>query len=383
MDWYKEHGNSDNHPQIRKAGFWGAQVFRALCRVNTEYDLDGEIPAQYVDPEWLADRLKLTEHDCISDAPENILALGLSKCVKAGLVRHEADGPFILDGWLRKNPPRDGPLSGAERMQKLRARQSDVTPRDEGDEMKTSQTSQASRDEIVSSPNVTRDGASRNVTVTTEEIRGEEKRLEKKRGEETFAPFGANLPPNVPTNVQANVQPKVPETLGQTISDDLPPSKAEVLQVLWNAEADPAFPRWKVSTDKRRKAAIARFKERPIEGDDGWRAVIRRMNASPFLKGVNDRNWIASPDWLLKPDSANKVLEGQYDGKRTAGPSPNSLPVADGREGRSCEACGSQGQGAAPWEHWLCYPCQAEAPEGALWTEDSTVAFIEQRKAAA
>jgi hypothetical protein len=38
------------------------------------------------------------------------------------------------------------------------------------------------------------------------------------------------------------------------------------------------------------------------------------MDASPFCRGeTGDRGWRASFDFLLKPDTATKVLEGKYD----------------------------------------------------------------------
>lgn len=101
-------------------------------------------------------------------------------------------------------------------------------------------------------------------------------------------------------------------------ADADPPSGSDaplprVLQSLWNETAAPVLPRWRDLTPKRRAAAQARLRERPIDGEDGWRAVIARISASPFCRGENDRGWKASPDWLLQPDTATKVLEGKYD----------------------------------------------------------------------
>jgi hypothetical protein len=40
---------------------------------------------------------------------------------------------------------------------------------------------------------------------------------------------------------------------------------------------------------------------------------VKRIASSAFCTGTNDRGWRATPDWLLRPDTAAKVLEGKYD----------------------------------------------------------------------
>lgn len=89
--------------------------------------------------------------------------------------------------------------------------------------------------------------------------------------------------------------------------------RPEDLQRLWNALAHPGLPRWRDMTDKRRRAAAARLRERPLAE---WREVVERINCSAFCLGNahGGSTWRASPDWLLQPDTATKVLEGKYDG---------------------------------------------------------------------
>lgn len=108
----------------------------------------------------------------------------------------------------------------------------------------------------------------------------------------------------------------------------------KLLQLAWNEHAHPDLPRWRDMTERRRKAAQARLRERPIEGETGWVAVIAKLSASAFCRGGNPRGWKATPDFLLQPDTATKALEGQYDGRhRTADASPTLAqgrpPVAD------------------------------------------------------
>ena len=40
--------------------------------------------------------------------------------------------------------------------------------------------------------------------------------------------------------------------------------------------------------------------------------AIESINNSDFLKGQNDRAWIITFDWLIKPNNFTKVLEGNY-----------------------------------------------------------------------
>lgn len=43
--------------------------------------------------------------------------------------------------------------------------------------------------------------------------------------------------------------------------------------------------------------------------------TIEKVNESSFLKGNNDRNWIADFDWLLNPNNFIKVMEDKYKDK--------------------------------------------------------------------
>lgn len=101
--------------------------------------------------------------------------------------------------------------------------------------------------------------------------------------------------------------------------DETKPSAEADLHVprlaeIWNQEAGKlpkvlACPQ----NSTRRKLAMARWRENPDEVY--WREAIERIKASPFCSGKNDRGWRANFDWLIKPGTATKVLEGQYDGQ--------------------------------------------------------------------
>lgn len=92
---------------------------------------------------------------------------------------------------------------------------------------------------------------------------------------------------------------------------DAPPRLGPTgLMKLWNEERGPLPEVQRLSKDRER-AAKARIAENPDPGY--WRKVIRRIAASSFCRGVNQRGWKADIDFLLRPGSAVKALEGKYD----------------------------------------------------------------------
>ena len=134
----------------------------------------------------------------------------------------------------------------------------------------------------------------------------------------------------------------------------------------WNDLTTAPIPKWTAGRIREAEKALQR---RPFEQ---WREVFKRINASPFLRGLKG-DWRADIDWALrpggtKPESALKVLEGAYDdGVMRLEPAP-ALP--------SCAVCG----GVAPAQVWgvdLCHQCAATVPpevddlaSAARWVEE-------------
>ena len=60
---------------------------------------------------------------------------------------------------------------------------------------------------------------------------------------------------------------------------------------------------------------------------DDFKTVFEKAEASSFLKGSNNRNWIANFDWLIKDENMAKVLDGNYDrpGKSNKKPGFNDI----------------------------------------------------------
>jgi len=105
----------------------------------------------------------------------------------------------------------------------------------------------------------------------------------------------------------------------------------EDLRRLWNQNKAPEQPDWTRTGTKRAATCRARLGERPLYGaPDSWEAVIQRAARSSFLRGVvagrDGRPFVAGPDWLLRPDSADKTLEGLYDDRSTGPPGTSAAP---------------------------------------------------------
>lgn len=77
-----------------------------------------------------------------------------------------------------------------------------------------------------------------------------------------------------------------------------------------------SLPRVTALSDKRKEAIAARLKHYTV---DQFREMFAKAEASPFLKGGNDRNWTANFDWLLKDANFAKVLDGNYAPKENTG----------------------------------------------------------------
>ena len=89
-----------------------------------------------------------------------------------------------------------------------------------------------------------------------------------------------------------------------------PPTPSPVSELIdeWNGLGEPfsqARP-----TDSRKKHLRARLAD--AFWRENWKAAIAEIPNSQFLRGVNDRGWVADIDWFLRPDTVVKILEGKY-----------------------------------------------------------------------
>ena len=76
----------------------------------------------------------------------------------------------------------------------------------------------------------------------------------------------------------------------------------------------PSFPSCVALSDARKKAIKARITSGYTM--EHFKLLFLKAEASSFLKGRNDKNWMASFDWLIKDSSMAKVLGGNYDDRQ-------------------------------------------------------------------
>lgn len=72
------------------------------------------------------------------------------------------------------------------------------------------------------------------------------------------------------------------------------------------------LPKVTALTPKRRGIIQQRIKE---HGREAVSVCFFKAGKSDFLCGVNDRGWMASFDWIMKPENFVKILEGNFDSK--------------------------------------------------------------------
>lgn len=118
------------------------------------------------------------------------------------------------------------------------------------------------------------------------------------------------------TQPSPNFTPSVPDgTSSPSATDcdatDRQDELAEALGAFNRMAAEVGLPEAQGLIRKRRLALKARLQD--CGGIAGWRIAMDRVRSSPFLRGDNDRGWRASLDFLLKPESFAKLMEGAYD----------------------------------------------------------------------
>lgn len=78
-------------------------------------------------------------------------------------------------------------------------------------------------------------------------------------------------------------------------------------------EAGSVMPTVTKSSKARSRAIGARARE---FGKEALKTMVEKAAGSDFLNGKNDRSWVATIDWLLRPNNFAKVLDGNYDNRK-------------------------------------------------------------------
>lgn len=109
------------------------------------------------------------------------------------------------------------------------------------------------------------------------------------------------------------------QDIGQTEKKPAAPSAPALphLVKVWNDHRG-SLPEVKGCSGTRRRLAEARWRDNP--STEYWAEIVARIARSPFCSGDNERGWRASFDFLIRPETQHKVLEGKYDASHTGKP---------------------------------------------------------------
>lgn len=127
-----------------------------------------------------------------------------------------------------------------------------------------------------------------------------------------------------PTKEQGNKVTKEEEAKASLSAEPTLPDLAHVDEIsqavsAYNEAAQTAG--WakvqKLSRERRSKLA-ARLRE--AGGIEGWRVAMSKARASPLCTGDNERGWVASFDFLISKEKFTRLMEGQYDDRRSSRP---------------------------------------------------------------
>jgi DNA-binding transcriptional regulator YhcF (GntR family) len=89
--------------------------------------------------------------------------------------------------------------------------------------------------------------------------------------------------------------------------------------------AETGIPKAQVLTPERKSKLRQRLNE--CGGLTGWLDAMSKIRGSPFLCGDNDRGWKANLDFLLRPASFTRLMEGSYDRQRQSRAQAHSKPT--------------------------------------------------------
>lgn len=96
---------------------------------------------------------------------------------------------------------------------------------------------------------------------------------------------------------------------------------------IWNEICGDMMPNCRDWTKDRSRAFAARFKKNCKGNIEVWRDICRRIRASDFCCGYNDRGWRADIDFAMREKSWVRVLEGKYDNVKNARTARNGNPI--------------------------------------------------------
>jgi len=112
---------------------------------------------------------------------------------------------------------------------------------------------------------------------------------------------------NVTTEIELEIEKEIELEIDiDNVSKDTSVNKFTPIIEKWNSLN---LQQLRTISNNRQTLLNARIKE---HGSDSVLEAIENINDSSFLKGQNNRNWMITFDWLVKPNNFVKVLENSY-----------------------------------------------------------------------
>lgn len=127
-------------------------------------------------------------------------------------------------------------------------------------------------------------------------------------GFNTVVKFNGNEKPSLPL-----VEKEKSLVLDKPNDDGLSDKAHKMCEYFNKQVRDGGIPKIHLMTPKRKSMVTARLKE---YGEESVRLMIDKAAVSSFLNGKSERGWMASFDWIMRPNNFAKVLEGNYDDRK-------------------------------------------------------------------
>lgn len=239
------------------------------------------------------------------DEDENEVALTLTYLMKVGLLYQESPDVYAFS---RLDEMTGMETESAERMRRHRAKQA------------AAELPPASGERHIVTPERHIVKPERHIVQSSDENVTTEKSIEKElryrdlenrdKASDKGGGYGGN-PDESPLNgEQALDAPSVPADEQPPQPEFAPVPYSKVVAMYNNVCPALGFPRAVGMSEKRKKAIRARFAAGYTL--ESFAELFRITSESSFLRGQNDRNWMANFDWLIQDGNMAKVLSGNY-----------------------------------------------------------------------
>lgn len=126
--------------------------------------------------------------------------------------------------------------------------------------------------------------------------------------------------PNSYTDTKTDIKSSKEDYKGDSVE---PPSKrangyGEIIS-MWNSLSDCGIPQIRDISQNSNRLSMLKTRLRQY-GDGSFAEVVENIRHSDFLQGkIGNRPFIATFDWVIRPNNYPKVLEGNYDNRKRKG----------------------------------------------------------------